>query len=465
MKSSCTEVHMESGSIGKTLLAFTLPVLLAQILQQLYYIADCMIIGHFGGANGLAAAGVAGLVLSVMVNFFIGFSTGVSAITARLFGAWKYPDLKRTISTVIYISIIFGIFLTVFGIWNAERFLIWLNCPGEVLEPAKVYLRICLLGIVPQLIYNTGNAILRSLGNTKSALIYLLCSSGMNVALDGIFVIAFSAGLPGAAWATLISQWLLSLFILWKLSHMDAAYRLSFRQKPLPFNELKNLIHMGLPSGMQAVFMSISSLIIQVSINQFGANAVAGMTVFAKVEGFLYYPAFAYGMALTGFVGQNLGAGRLDRVKAAMNTSLKMALGFTIPASLLLIILSKYILACFTKNPEILAAGQEAILYIFPCYFMYSINQVYIGGLKGLGKTGYPMICSMICYCIFRVAWCQVLLPFFDDMRVIYTCYDASWIIMIVLLAVRYYQVYNCYTRERKVQLENEKYIFSLVGR
>lgn len=447
-----TEVHMERGPIGRTLLLFTAPVLVSQILQQLYSIADCMVVGHFGGSYSLSATGVAGLVLSVIINFFIGFSTGISCITARLFGAYEYPGLKRTIRTMVYISLLMGAALTAAGLLGAGRFLLWLNCPPLVLGAAKQYLRICFLGMIPQLVYNTGNAILRSLGNTKSALLYLMFSSLLNVCLDVILVMGIGTGLCGAAWATVISQWLLAYLVIRKLSHMEEEYRFDFGRGMLSREELKETLHMGIPSGMQAVFMSISSLVIQVYINQFGADAMAGMTVYARVEGFLYYPSFSYGMALTGFIGQNLGAGCIERIRQAMRTSLKIAVGFTLPASLLLMAGSRYILLGFTKDPGIIACGQEAILCVFPWYFLYAADQIYIGGLKGLGKTEYPMVCSILCYCLFRIAWCSLLLPIWWDMKVIYHSYNVSLALMLMLLGIRYRRVFTnikniCYTK------------------
>ena len=329
-----------------------------------------------------------------------------------------------------------------------------LRCPPGVLDLAVRYLKICFFGMIPQLIYNSGNAILRSLGNTAATLRFLLISSMSNLVLDLLLVVGAGKGLEGAAWATVLAQGMLAFLILWKMGTMDSSYRLSFRQKMLTIQKQKELFALGIPSGMQAVFMSISSLVIQISINQCGAAAVAGMTVFAKVEGFLYYPAFSYGMALTGFIGQNLGAGKTERVEKAMKTSVKLAVGFTVPTSALLMFLSKILLLGFTKDPAILANGQEAIFFIFPFYFLYSINQVYIGGLKGLGNSTYPMLCSLLCYCVFRVLWCWLLLPFVKSMVVIYTCYDASWILMLPLLMLRYYSVYRAYEEKRGGLLE-----------
>lgn len=434
---------MEKGPIGRTLLLFSGPILLSQILQQMYSIADCMIVGHFGGGNGLAAAGEAALILSVIINFFVGFSTGISAITAAAFGSLQYRKLSQVLHMVITLSLILGAVMTAVGIFFSGSFLQWINCPGKVLAPARTYLMICMLGIIPQFLYNMGNALLRSLGNTKEPLYFLTLSSIMNLVLDILFVVGARTGLAGAGAATVISQWFLAILMLCKMTRLDDAYSLRFSRLHTGWNQLSEIVRTGLPSGMQAVFMSISSIVIQYSINAFGADAAAGMVVFAKVEGFLYYPAFAYGMALTGFIGQNYGAGRMDRVEEGMKKSILTLTAFTVAAGLILMTAAPAVLKLFTPDPAIAANGREAILCIFPFYFLYSINQVYIGGLKGLGKTGFPMLCSLLCYCIFRISWCQILLPLIWNIRVIYFSYDASWIIMIVLLVSQYRKVYR----------------------
>lgn len=191
---------------------------------------------------------------------------------------------------------------------------------------------------------------------------------------------------------------------------------------------------MSLPSGLQAVFMSISSLVLQVYINSFGPAAVSGMTIYAKLEGFLYYPAFSYGIALTGFVGQNYGAKCMKRVKKSINLSLLVSTAIILPLSLLLVVTAKPLLRIFTTDAATLKNGFEAILWNFPCYFLYMIIQVYLGALKGVGKTTYPMICTMVSYCFFRVLWCSVLIPVFHSMIVVYTSYDASWVIMLLMI-------------------------------
>lgn len=435
------ELHMEEGPIGRTLLFFTVPILLSQILQQFYSIADCMIIGNFSGGNGLAAAGEGALILSVLINFFIGFSVGAGAVTGAAFGAHNYPKLKRAIQVVMQLSVLLGIILTIAGILSSQELLLLINCPDNILELSQEYLIISMLGIVPQFLYNMGNSILRSLGNTQDPLYYLVASLILNIVLDLLFVAYLGWGLPGAAVATVISQCGVAILILWKLTQLDDAYKFEIFQRPSRYfaRELAEILRIGFPSGMQAIFMSASSMIIQYSINAFGAAAAAGMVVFARVEGFLYYPAFSYGMALTGFVSQNYGAGKLDRVHTSLKQSIVTVSLFIIAASALLCYASPFLLSLFTSEADIIQNGQQAILCILPFYFLYAINQIYMGALKGLGHTSFPMVCCMIAYCIFRVVWCEALLPHIPDIRVIYFSYDASWVLMIVLLFCYYH--------------------------
>ena len=437
------EVRMDAGPIHRKLLAYAAPLLLMQLLLQLYNIADCAVVGRFGGAFGLAAVGVAGLVLAVHINYFIGFAVGVTSAVSRLFGARQYDKLRYTIATSVVIAIGAGIFLTLLGELLGERYLLWLACPAEAMDDAILYLRICLLGLVPQLVYNIANGVLRALGNTKTPLCYLAGSAVLNVILDITLTVGLGCGLEGVAWSTLTAQWALGFAMLWRLTRIDARFCLAASARLLPMKELLALLRLGIPSGMQAAFMSISSLLIQISIDTFGPAAMAGMVVYAKIEGFLYYPAFAYGMALTGFIGQNLGSGRLDRVEEAMRISRRTAICGTIAAGVVLALLAEPLAAFFTENPETRANALAAVYWTFPFYFLYSLNQVYIGGLKGLGETGIPMASALFAYALFRVLWCEALLPFWYDMAVIYNAYNVSFLVSLAILVPAYRRAYR----------------------
>lgn len=429
-----SEKNMTQGNIVKQLLVFSFPVLLAQLLQQFYSMTDAAILGHFAESRALAAIGSGSLLLSVMLNFFTGFTTGIGVLIAQYFGGRDYKKLKDAIQTALMICMSVGILFTVLGMMFSREVLVFLNTPESVLDLARLYFNISCLGIVAQMITSAGTAILRALGNTKSPLYILGCTCVLNVVLDILLVGVLNTGIRGAAYATLFAQLLSMILILYKIKKLSVEYRPSYKPyRPARFL-LKTLLILGIPSGMQAVFMSISSLVIQTSINSFGADAIAGMTVFAKVEGFLYYPLFSLGLALSGFIGQNCGAGEEERIELAKKNSLLLSVGFAVVASVFTVILCNPLLSLFTTDAEILNVGREAVYWILPFYFLYAINQVYISCLRGTGHTFCPMLITLICYSVFRVVWCSLLLPHIGSMIVIYTSYTVSWVLMFGLL-------------------------------
>ena len=434
-------VHVDSGPIGRTLFSFALPVLLTQLLQELYNAADCAVLGHFGGDNALAASGIAGLLLSVFINFFIGFSSGVSAVTARQFGHGDLEQLRRTMTSVFRLVLLAGALLSASGIAAAEPLLRLLRCPEAVLAPAGVYLRICFCGVLAQLFYNVATAVLRSLGDSRGPLLCFLASVLANLALDVLLVVACRLGVGGAAIATLASQWLLAVLLYVRLRRLGEGCSLSLRGAGLPLRELLGILKIGLPAGMQALFMSASSLLIQVCIDAFGPDAIAGMTLYAKLEGCVYLPAFAYGIALTGFVGQNVGAARPDRVAEAVKLSIRLCWLIVFPLSLVISVSAPLLLRLFTREPGILFYAREAVQFNLPVYVVYAMNQVYLGAIKGFGKTTWPMCCTLLCYALFRVAWCRLLIPVFQSMRVVYLSYDVSFFLMLALLLPVYRRI------------------------
>ncbi len=445
-----TVVHVEKGPIGKTLFYFAVPVLLSQLLQELYNVADCMVLGHFGGQYALAATGISGMLLSVLINFFIGFSSGISVITSRLFGAYDYTGLKRTMTAVFRMLILIGLIMTFFGYLISGWVLDLLHNPPEVRPYALLYLHICIFGLTAQLIYNVGTAILRSFGNTRTPMVLFLISAVINLILDLFLVMGMHLGIAGAAAATLFSQWLLAIMILLYLGRLDPSYRLSLKGKGLGLNELSRILKDGIPAGMQAVFMSISSMLIQITINSFGPDAMAGMTLYAKIEGCLYFPSFAYGIALTGFVGQNLGAGEIGRIRKSVNLSLITMTAVILPFSFILLALSPLLLSFFTSDPGILFNAHEAVLLTFPVYIIYSLNQIWLGAIKGLGNTWYPMLCTLLCYSLFRVIWCRIMIPYFPSMRIVYLSYDVSFFLMMILLIPVYYYMLKRYLNKKR---------------
>lgn len=451
MQAKC-QVDMTYGDISKQLFMFTIPILLSQILQQFYNIADTAIIGRYIGTDALAAIGSTGLLISVIVNFFIGLSTGISAVIANQFGANEYDKLKKSISTLLAVSVLLGIVFTIGSLIFMKPIINILQTPKGVYSLAIDYLKICFLGITFQLLYNIGTAILRALGNTKDPLYFLIFSCILNLILDILFIVYFGWGVKGAAIATLISQILATLLVMYKIMSLDDNCKLSLKQIKIYRGYTKDIFLVGLPAGLQAIFMSISSLIIQSSINSFGAEAMAGMTIFAKVEGFLYFPLFSLGLAVTGFVGQNFGAKEYERVKEGINISLKISVYTSLIFIIILNIFAPYILKLFTNDAAVIKVGLESIRIVFPSYVLYAMNQIYIGSLRGIEKTFEPMLISLFAHCIFRVIWCFVLLQYFHDMKVIYSSYSVSIVLMFVLFYTSYKRnIYKKYFNKKEV--------------
>ena len=451
MQAKC-QVDMTYGDTSKQLFMFTIPILLSQILQQFYNIADTAIIGRYIGTDALAAIGSTGLLISVIVNFFIGLSTGVSAVIANQFGANEYDKLKKSISTLLAVSVLLGIVFTIGSLIFMKPIINILQTPKGVYSLAIDYLKICFLGITFQLLYNIGTAILRALGNTKDPLYFLIFSCILNLILDILFIVYFGWGVKGAAIATLISQILATLLVMYKIMSLDDNCKLSLKQIKIYRGYTKDIFLVGLPAGLQAIFMSISSLIIQSSINSFGAEAMAGMTIFAKVEGFLYFPLFSLGLAVTGFVGQNFGAKEYERVKEGINISLKISVYTSLIFIIILNIFAPYILKLFTNDAAVIKVGLESIRIVFPSYVLYAMNQIYIGSLRGIEKTFEPMLISLFAHCIFRVIWCFVLLQYFHDMKVIYSSYSVSIVLMFVLYYTSYKRnIYKKYFNKKEV--------------
>ncbi len=395
MQAKC-QVDMTYGDIPKQLFMFTIPILLSQILQQFYNIADTAIIGQYVGTDALAAIGSTGLLIAVIVNFFIGLSTGVSAVIANQFGAHEYDKLRKSIATSLSVSIALGIVFTIGSLIFMKPIINLLQTPKDVYYLAVDYLKICFLGITFQLLYNIGTAILRALGNTKDPLYFLVFSCVLNLILDILFIVYFGWGVKGAAIATLVSQILAALLVLWKIMHLDDECRINLKQIRIYKGYIEDIFLIGIPAGLQAIFMSISSLIIQSSINSFGEEAMAGMTVFGKVEGFLYFPLFSLGLAVTGFVGQNFGAKEYERTKKILLQGMFTAFVFLFGGFLLTRFFPNMFVNIFTKDAvleKICLEGMKIYLMTLPLLGVCVLGPIYF---QSIGKIKQSMFLTLL---------------------------------------------------------------------
>ena len=304
------KITMTEGSIIKSIMLFSIPLLIGNLFQQLYNTADSVIAGNFIGKEALAAVGSSNSLINLIIGLFIGISTGAGVIIAQYYGAKDEEKMQWAVHTSMMLSIIGGILLTFIGVFLSPQILKAMGTPPEVMEQSVIYLRIYFMGSLFNITYNMGAGILRGVGDSKRPLYYLCITSAVNILLDILFVVVLRMGVKGTAIATVISQIISAVLVVWTLCRDDDIYRMYFRKLRIDVRMMKRILAMGIPSGLQSAIISFSNVIVQSNINSFGANAMAGTSSYMKIDGFVILPIMSFGMAAMTFTGQNIGAGK-----------------------------------------------------------------------------------------------------------------------------------------------------------
>lgn len=430
---------MTEGNIAKQLFFFSIPLILGNLLQQLYNTADSIVVGNFVGSNALAAVGSGTVLINLIIAFSQGTAVGAGVVIAQYIGAKHKEKLSEAVHTSVAIALIIGAALSLFGVLFSKTLLIWMKTPKEVLSESVVYLRIYFAGLIFNVIYNMAAGIMNAAGNSKRSLRYLAYASVTNIILDLLFVGLLKMGIMGAALATDISQLLSGVLSMLFLMRVNEDYKVTLKKIKLHKESAKKIIRVGLPTGLQNTVISISNVLVQSGINGFGATAMAGFGAYLKVDGFNILPVLSFSMAATTFVGQNYGAGKIDRVKKGMWITLGMVTLYTIVTGALLLTFSHQIIRLFSADTAVIAYGADAMKYFCPFYFVLGILNCLAGTVRGTGKTMPPMIIMLISMCIFRIFWIQLALPRIGTIEGIYMLYPISWAIgaaMMVLYTI-----------------------------
>lgn len=430
---------MTEGNIAKQLFFFSIPLILGNLLQQLYNTADSIVVGNFVGSNALAAVGSGTVLINLIIAFSQGTAVGAGVVIAQYIGAKHKEKLSEAVHTSVAIALIIGAALSLFGVLFSKTLLIWMKTPKEVLSESVVYLRIYFAGLIFNVIYNMAAGIMNAAGNSKRSLRYLAYASVTNIILDLLFVGLLKMGIMGAALATDISQLLSGVLSMLFLMRVNEDYKVTLKKIKLHKESAKKIIRVGLPTGLQNTVISISNVLVQSGINGFGATAMAGFGAYLKVDGFNILPVLSFSMAATTFVGQNYGAGKIDRVKKGMWITLGMVTLYTIVTGALLLTFSHQIIRLFSADTAVIAYGADAMKYFCPFYFVLGILNCLAGTVRGTGKTMPPMIIMLISMCIFRIFWSQLALPRIGTIEGIYMLYPVSWAIgaaMMVLYTI-----------------------------
>lgn len=425
------QMDMCSGSILKKMLLFAVPLMFSSILQLLFNAADIVVVGRFAGDNSLAAVGSTSSLINLLVNLFVGLSVGANVLVARFYGARQDKELSETVHTAITISILSGVFLAIAGWILAPILLELMQTPPEVLGLAVTYLRIYFIGMPAMMLYNFGSAILRAVGDTKRPLYFLIIAGVINVVLNLILVIVFAMDVAGVATATSISQVVSSLLVLRCLMKDKSAIHVELKALRIHTNKLIKILQIGLPAGFQGTLFSLSNVFIQSSVNSFGATVVAGNSAASNIEGFVYVSMNAFHQAAISFTGQNVGAGKYERVNKILYTALGCVFVVGLTLGFAVIALDRPLLSIYSGDEDVITAGTVRIGIICATYAFCGMMDVMVGALRGLGYSVVPMIVSLIGACALRLICLATVfqIPQFHCIETVYYTYPFSWIL------------------------------------
>lgn len=433
-KNNKNTLLMTQGNIWKLLITFSIPLIIGNLLQQMYNTADSIIVGNFVGSNGLAAVGSGTALINLIIAFAQGASVGAGVVVSQYIGADKKDKIKISVHTSICISIILGLILSLLGIFASPSLLIMMKTPKVVLKSSILYLQIYCGGLIFNVIYNMATGILNAAGNSKKPLVYLAIASFTNIILDLLFIKIFKLGVMGAAIATDISQAISCILAIGYLLKVKSDYKLYIKDLKINKETAVKIIKIGLPTAIQNMVISFSNVLVQSSVNAYGATAMAGYAAYLKIDGFNILPVLSISMAVTTFTGQNVGANRLDRVKKGMYSSLIMVLVYTVFIGAVLLIFSHQVIGLFTHSAQVIMYGQLAMKYFCPYYFLLGILNVLAGTVRGAGKGIPPMIILLFSMCIFRILWIKIALPFYSSIDGVFILYPISWLVGAILM-------------------------------
>lgn len=435
-------MNLTEGSLIKKIFVFSIPLMLSNVLQVLFNMSDIAVVGRFAGSTALGAVGSTAVFVSLFTGFLIGVGSGVNALIARHIGAENDKNVSEASRASLAVSFIIGIILAGLGIGIARPVLKLLGTKPEFLNGATLYLRIYFCGMPALALYNFGNGVFSADGDTKRPLLYLSVSGVVNVLLNLLLVIVFRMSVAGVAIASIISQYLSAIWIIVALSKTKRPYKLILRRFCVNKSQVKSVISLGVPAGLQNAIFAMANLFIQAGVNTFDSVMVAGNSAAANADAFMYDLMAAFYTACTSFMSQNFGAGKKDRIIKSYFISL--AYSFLISAALggLLVLCGKPFLSLFTTEPAVIEAGMKRLTIMALSYSVSSFMDCTIAASRGLNKTIVPTIIVIMGSCVFRIIWVYTIFAHFKTIPSLYLLYVFSWSITaiaeIIYFAVTY---------------------------
>ncbi len=439
-----TTRDMTQGPIAAQIILFALPLMLGNVFQMLYNTVDSVVVGNFVGKEALAAVGATTPIVNMQVFFFNGFSVGAGVLIARYFGQKDEKKLHTAVETAMALTFCICAAFTLIGCLSAAPLLRMISTPEDVFEDARTYLTIYFAGITGLLLYNMGSGILRAVGDTVRPLLFLILTSILNIVLDLLFVIRFQMGIAGVAYATILSQAVSAVLTMVLLTRSRDIYRLVWRDLRIHPATALQIFRVGLPAGIQSVITSFSNTFVQAYVNQFGSACMAGWSCYNKMDQFIFLPVQSTAMAATTFVGQNMGAGRKDRVDRGTLTTILLTLSVSAFLAVSLFFYVDNVAALFTQDPEVISFA--ALFTRTNIFFMLfnSVNHTLAGSMRGRGDSTGPMVIMLSCFVALRQIYLFVFTRFIlNTPQVVGFGYPVGWTSCCIIEILYYYFRYE----------------------
>ena len=431
-------IRLTEGNILKPLLLFALPIFAGQLLQTLYHSVDSIVIGNFVGTDALAAVTASSSIANTLAGFFNGLSAGATVLFSQRFGAREYDRLNRSLHTTMLFSVLFGAVMATIGIVLTPKLLQLVACPPSVYEQALLYLRIYLIGILFTSMYNISASVLRSVGNSRSPFIYLLIRSILNIILDILFVAVFGMGVTGVAVATVLAQVVSVILSVRRMTKLPEEYRFRPSQMNLDLNILKQIARLGLPAGIQSSVVSIAMIFVQRFINEFGAVYIAGIGAGMRIDQFAGMPCQALGLAMTTYIGQNVGAGRYDRTHKGIGIAFAAVVIQIVALGTPMYIFAPKLARIFGSDPAVIEVCTLFLRTILPLYLFMGLNGLMGGIVRGYGYSIYAMAATLFGMVLLRQIWFSVSLRINHVITNIIIGYPIGWICSFTFLFLFY---------------------------
>lgn len=433
--------QITEGVIWKQLLIFFFPIVIGTFFQQIYNTADSIVVGRFVGKEALAAVGGSvNQIVNLVVEVFVGLTSGASVIVAQFYGAKDKKNLNKTLHTSYAFGIVIGFVVAVVGLLVTNTVLELMKTPQELLADSRLYLHIYFCGMIFNIIYNMGASILRAVGDSRRPLYVLMVTCGLNIVLDILLVVIFRLGVMGVAIATVSCQGISSILVTAMLMKEHPLFQLKLREIRFYRVSLNSVLRIGIPAALEATMYTIANLIIQVFVNELGTDTVAAWGTFAKIDAVYWMVVNAFGISITTFVGQNYGAGKVKRMRKSVGICLGMSYAGAILVSGALYALAGPLYRLFTTDENVVRIGVDMMHFLLPSYFMYVVIGILSGALRGAGRVLVPMLLTCGGVCLIRIVWMFGVFPGHPGINTIMLSYPVSWGITAVLFIIYYFR-------------------------